>query len=543
MGTRVSASLRALAVASTALAILGGGSAAAMPRSPIAGAGRSAPPAQLWLHGGAGRLSPLAQAHRASDYTGALWEPASAANYTASDRGLGDIRRIVIHVAEGGFASTYTWFRNPAAQASAHYVVSSSGRVAQMVPEQDIAWHAGNWDYNVSSIGIEHAGYTNVTRFPDAQYRGSAALAGSVARRYLIPPDRRHVIGHYQVPDPFHHGQFGGADHHTDPGRTWNWPRYMAYVRMDSAQTWTASADNGDAGVEHSSAWKVEASSGAVGGSYLRTASHRGDPVAYGFRLPATDGYDVYAHWPCVAGLPRSADVKVESTHGTVAVPVSERRCGEWRYLGTWPMSAGAGPRVLIGSRSGRGGSVVADGVRLVETHDPVLPGAVRVRTTASIDSLSFSWPAAHDNIGVGAYQLWVDGARVYEGGALGDTVPLGCGTTHLVSLRVVDLAGNRSAAQRLDAATLPCPSPVADLQVTGTTQTTVTLDWQPGGGTVSGYAVYYAGGAEVAETPAFGYTVTGLTCGTGYAFSVRALDSAGDHSDRVVVPASTAPC
>ena len=35
-----------------------------------------------------------------------------------------------------------------------------------MVPERDIAWHAGNWPYNETSIGIEHAGFTNDGAFP-----------------------------------------------------------------------------------------------------------------------------------------------------------------------------------------------------------------------------------------------------------------------------------------------------------------------------------------------------------------------------------------
>ena len=59
-----------------------------------------------------------------------------------------------------------------------------------MVPERDIAWHAGNWAYNETSIGIEHAGFTNRTVFPDAQYRASARLAGYLAHKYLIRPDR-----------------------------------------------------------------------------------------------------------------------------------------------------------------------------------------------------------------------------------------------------------------------------------------------------------------------------------------------------------------
>jgi hypothetical protein len=540
MGTGSTRAARLLGAGAVAAILIVAAPANAATRSTLATAGRESPPHRLMLHGTRGTLRPM-QAH-ALGYPGALWEPASPRNYTVADRTLGDVTRLIIHVAQGGFASTYTWFKNPRAEASAHYVVSSTGRVAQMVPEQDIAWHAGNWDYNVTSIGIEHAGYTNVTHFRDAEYRGSAALAGSIARRWLIPPDRKHVIGHYQVPDPFHKGQFGGADHHTDPGRTWNWPLYMAYLRLDSGQTWSHVVDNTDPGVAHSAAWVSRTSSSAIGGSYLRTPSHRHDPISYSFRLPQTDAYDVFAHWPCVRRLPRSARVGIETATGSVRVDVSEQRCDRWRYLGTWTMAAGTAPRVLISSY-GDGTSVVADAVQLVETSDPVLPTAVPVTTTSATDGLSFSWPASSDNIGVGAYQLWVDNARVFEADGLSDTVPLPCGTTHLVSLRVVDLAGNRSEVQRFHAATLPCPEPVTGLTVTGTTQTTVSLDWQDGGGTVAGYHVYFEGGSVIGDTTSTSYTVTGLTCGTAYAFSVRAFDSTGDTSARSVVPAATTAC
>jgi hypothetical protein len=39
------------------------------------------------------------------------------------------------------------------------------------------------------------------------------------------------VIGHAEVPDPYHRGELGGYAHHTDPGRYWDWARYMTYVR------------------------------------------------------------------------------------------------------------------------------------------------------------------------------------------------------------------------------------------------------------------------------------------------------------------------
>lgn len=515
--------------------------ASGSPSGALPAAGRSAPPAHLWLHGGA-RASSFALTPSA-DYRRAIWEPASTSNYTVSDRGPGDIKKIVVHVAEGGFSSTYQWFKNPAAQSSAHYVVASTGEVAQMVPERDIAWHAGNWDVNVQSVGIEHAGYTNRTRFPDGQYRSSARLAGAVAARYLIPPDRRHVIGHNEVPDPFHRGEFGGADHHTDPGSTWNWPRYMAYLRLASAQTWSGVVDDGDAGVAHSAAWTRAAGDSSYGGAYLRTSSHRADPISYTVRLPHDDTYDVFVRWPCSAHRASGVRVSIETASGTVRRTVSQSHCAEWRYLGSWPMTAGRAPRVLIGSHSSDGAAVAADAIRLDETTDPVPPATVQAAATSALDGLSFTWPASHDDVGIGAYQLWVDGERVYEGSSRSLTVPEPCGTAHTVSLRAVDLAGNRSARQPFAASTLPCPNPVTDLQVTATTQTSVTLAWQNGGGSVSGYLVYVAGGALIGQTPSPGYTVGNLTCGTVYHFSVRATDAVGDRSARTLVDATTAPC
>src|SRR5690349_1473718 len=272
--------------------------------SALDSAGLASPPRSLISHG----MSPSTAS--GPDYAGALWEPASPLNYTVADRPLTNaITRLVIHVAEGSWASTYTWFRNPRAEASAHYVVSSTGRVAQMVPDRDIAWHAGNWAYNERSVGIEHAGFTNVTRFPDAEYRGSAKLAAWLADTYLIAPDRAHVIGHSQVPDPNHPGQWGGVDHHTDPGGTWDWARYMAYLRADAADTPQVVVDNATSAVRYDpSVWRVAAAQpGRYGADYLAAAPHRtSSPVRFRVSLPATARYDLLMRWPCGADSARA---------------------------------------------------------------------------------------------------------------------------------------------------------------------------------------------------------------------------------------------
>jgi large repetitive protein len=45
------------------------------------------------------------------------------------------------------------------------------------------------------------------------------------------------VIGHNQVADPNHPWLKGGFAHHKDPGKFWDWTRYMSYVRAYLAGT------------------------------------------------------------------------------------------------------------------------------------------------------------------------------------------------------------------------------------------------------------------------------------------------------------------
>jgi N-acetyl-anhydromuramyl-L-alanine amidase AmpD len=180
----------------------------------------------------AGVLLALACANVARAGVQITYVPASPANYSHETRPASAIRLIVVHVTEGTFASAVSWFRNPHAHASANYVVSREGAVTQMVPNWEVAWHSGNGWVNRHSIGVEDEGLTDVSgTFTDAEYRASAELVAGLMRRYRLPIDRRHLIGHNQVPDPFHPGLFGGSSHHTDPGRYWDWRRYLGYVR------------------------------------------------------------------------------------------------------------------------------------------------------------------------------------------------------------------------------------------------------------------------------------------------------------------------
>jgi hypothetical protein len=167
------------------------------------------------------------------DYGPATWVPADPANYSFANRPHDyPVQMIIIHDTESSYATAIQDFQDPTWAASAHYVVSFQGDITQMVREKDIAWHAGNWDYNTRAIGIEHEGYAwTCCYYTAAEYDASARLAASICSRWGVPMDRTHVIGHNEVPDPNNPGLFGGEDHHTDPGPYWDWATYMSLAR------------------------------------------------------------------------------------------------------------------------------------------------------------------------------------------------------------------------------------------------------------------------------------------------------------------------
>lgn len=150
-------------------------------------------------------------------YPAMSWLPASSANYDVGRRGNA-ISYIVIHDTESSYSSALGVFQDPRAKRSAHYVVSGTGAVTRMVAESNTAWHAGNYTYNLRSIGIEHELYRGTNPFyTEAEYQASAQLVCAIASRYGVQLDRQHVIGHVEVPFATH----------TDPGPTWDWPHYM----------------------------------------------------------------------------------------------------------------------------------------------------------------------------------------------------------------------------------------------------------------------------------------------------------------------------
>ena len=160
------------------------------------------------------------------DYARAIWRPSP--NY--SSRSGRAITHVVIHTCQGGYAGCVSWLRNPAASASAHYVISSGGEISQLVENQNKAWHAQC--YNPFTIGIEHEGFVADPGrwYTDAMYTASAGLVRWLCDRHGIPKDRAHIIGHVEIPRECN------TNAHSDPGNGWDWARFLRLVRGEPVE-------------------------------------------------------------------------------------------------------------------------------------------------------------------------------------------------------------------------------------------------------------------------------------------------------------------
>lgn len=159
-------------------------------------------------------------------------DPGSS-NYGAHDKAnrpdAPTLEYIVIHDTEASYDLSIDIVQNIANWVSWNYTIrSSDGHIAQHLDPKDVGWHAGNWYINAHSIGIEHEGKAgNGKWYTEAMYRSSADLVRYLTRKYDIPRDRSHIIGHDQIP-----GTVPGSTRrmHWDPGPYWDWEHYFELI-------------------------------------------------------------------------------------------------------------------------------------------------------------------------------------------------------------------------------------------------------------------------------------------------------------------------
>lgn len=192
-----------------------------------------------------------------------------------SSRQGASIDSIFLHYTAGGsHDGAVAWFMNPAAKASAHFVVGRAGEIIQVVPLDERAWHAGEGRFPVggqivqvavdrSAVGIEivnhgllsqhdgqffyHLGEQekpyDITKYgkpveatldfgdntksqdvhgfwapyPEKQVDAVVQLCGALIDEFNIPLQR--IVGHEDVAFP--------QGRKTDPGPAWSWMGFM----------------------------------------------------------------------------------------------------------------------------------------------------------------------------------------------------------------------------------------------------------------------------------------------------------------------------
>jgi N-acetyl-anhydromuramyl-L-alanine amidase AmpD len=161
--------------------------------------------------------------------------------FAPGNRTLEQVDMIVLHTMEGTFDGTHQWFQS-GAKAASHYCIARDGRIIQYVANKDIAYHAANWDYNCRSIGIELEAALDPNSkkmfgfppndFPTVMLGQLVLLTRAVIEAYpKIVPDRTHIIGHNEVPNPKDPSKFGGLGGHEDPGHLFPWDNFMASIQ------------------------------------------------------------------------------------------------------------------------------------------------------------------------------------------------------------------------------------------------------------------------------------------------------------------------
>lgn len=331
---------------------------------------------------------------RAPDYGNGVWRPSP--NF--SSRGGARPQLVIIHTCEGAYSGCWGWLTNSAAQASAHYVVNSTGsEVSQLVRESDKAWHiAANYDCsrnggklcnlngqgtNAYSVGIEHAGYASQASWSAGQLDASARLVCNISKDWGIARDRFHIVGHGQL-QPWNR---------TDPGAHWPWTSYLQKINdvcgtsggggggggtnpppstggviVDSNN---ANNDQARGYVQVSANWKSSTNVAGYYGSgywYANTAEVS-DGAAFFFKLDAAGARTIDAWWTAASDRSTATSFVAFNAQGDrVGVGTVNQTVngGKWNAIGTFNFTAGWN-KIVVSRWQSPGKVVIADAVRV----------------------------------------------------------------------------------------------------------------------------------------------------------------------------------
>jgi chitodextrinase len=172
----------------------------------------------------------------------------------------------------------------------------------------------------------------------------------------------------------------------------------------------------------------------------------------------------------------------------------------------------------------------------LPDTTAPSVPAGV-TSTNRTVNSISLSWTASTDNIGVTGYKILRNNVQVATSTTTSyNNTGLTPNTSYTYSIQAYDAAGNTSVASTgLPVSTLPdttAPTVPSGLVSPSQTTNSINLSWSPSTDNVgvAGYKIF-RDGVQVGTSTTTSFTSTGLTQNTSYSFTVAAYDAAGNTS------------
>lgn len=123
--------------------------------------------------------------------------------YSRTGEKLQSVKQIVVHwVGNAGSSAIgnrnyFESLKDKGIYASSQYIIGLNGEIICCIPEDEVAYHAGNRTINRNSIGIEncHPGWDG--KFSDATYNSLVELCADICRRYGLSVN--NIIRHYDV--------------------------------------------------------------------------------------------------------------------------------------------------------------------------------------------------------------------------------------------------------------------------------------------------------------------------------------------------------
>jgi prepilin-type N-terminal cleavage/methylation domain-containing protein len=317
---------------------------------------------------------------------------------------------------------------------------------------------------------------------------------------------------------------------------------YRVYV--DGVYQFSTPNDQADVdGLTNGTAYTITVSAYGNGGESAQSAGKTGTPVAVpaapsGFTGAATAG-TVALSWGAVATSNASPVTGYEVLQDGVTLGT---QTGTTKTI--TGLTNGVEYEFTVRTKGASADSVKTSAVKVTPVAAPSAPATPTV--TAGDGSLSVSWTAVTATAAapVTGYRIFIDGV---QRGTTTDSSTTITGLTNGTAYSVTVAAyGNGGVSDQSTAKSgTPITAPAAPTGLTATAASgQVTLSWNQVTGTtaapVSGYEVFQ-GSTKVWTGTAASTTITGLTNGTSYSFTVRATGPVAQSAHSGVVTATPA--